>query len=57
MPSKICWGLLRAGEPGVVRLHEKGGKRHDVPAPIGRRRSTPTSRRPGSRSRSRHSSR
>ena len=25
-------GLLPAGEPGVARLHEKGGKRHDIPA-------------------------
>ena len=24
--------LLRAGEPGVLRLHEKGRQRHDVPA-------------------------
>ena len=26
-------GLLRAAEPGVLPLHEKGGKRYDSPGP------------------------
>ena len=46
------------GSRGWLRLHEKGGKRHDVPVTTGRPRpSTTTSRRPGSRSRRRRSSR
>ena len=59
----LCWGMRRRdyfgqGSRGWLRLHEKGGKRHDVPAhhravagP-----STPTPRRAGSRSRRRRSS-
>ena len=52
-------GLLRAGEPGWLRLHEKEGEAARRPGPTtGRRRpSTPTSRRAGSRNRRRRSSR
>ena len=32
VPGDAKAGLLRAGRPGWLRLHEKSGKRHDVPA-------------------------